>query len=368
MNDEIELVAEIRPDVDPYAPEARTAARARLGVMRRKPYRLVLAGALAVGVAATAVAVMNGPAREAVPVALATPEMAKMSAEELLGRAAGQAAGDDLRPRADQYIEVSSQVMYSATAVSSGGTSRYLYRNNRTIWQSADGSRAGVLQSERLEPKAYPGWPVPDYAWDNIGEVSLMKLTHCDTVAPLWARYDYFSLSTWPDDVAGMRALLYDEGRNGSGPDQAAWTAVGDVLRENYVPPAQRAALFKAAATIPGVTVTENAQDAAGRHGLGAGREFRGIREEIIFDATTYELLGERQVVVDADQAQAPVGSLLGSTAQLEVKITDTVPAVADDPGAVCPEPAPSPDPANDSSASPETSPYGTPPKPSGTS
>ncbi|GAA1017027.1 hypothetical protein Aple_102300 [Acrocarpospora pleiomorpha] len=357
MNDEIELVAQIRPDVEPYDADAKIAARARLRTSRRKAYRIVLAGALAVGaVAATTVVAMNRPEREATPVVVAMPKMAKMSAEELLGRAAGQAAGDDLRPRADQYIEVSSQVMYSATAVSSGETSRYLYRNNRTIWQSADGSRAGVLQSEGLEPKAYPGWPVPDHAWDNVGDVSLMKLSKCEA-GPLWYRYDYVSLSQWPDDVTGMRAFLYNEGRNGNGPDQAAWTAVGDILRENYVPPAQRAALFKAAATIPGVTVNENAQDAAGRHGLGAGREFLGIRQEIVFDATTYELLGERQVVVDAEQAKAPVGSVLASTAQLEVKITDTVPAVADDPGLVCPEPASSPAPATDSSKSPTTEP-----------
>jgi hypothetical protein len=132
-----------------------------------------------------------------------------------------------------------------------------------------------------------------------------------------------------------MRARLYAEDNNKNPADSEAWTAVGDLLRETYMPPDQRAALFKAAGTIPGVTVTENAEDAAGRKGVGVGRVSNGVREDLIFDPGTYEFMGERGVVVDADAAKAPVGSLVASTAQLKTSVADSAPDVKD-PKAGC--------------------------------
>ncbi|MFC7642473.1 hypothetical protein ACFQX6_17100 [Streptosporangium lutulentum] len=56
-----------------------------------------------------------------------------------------------------------------------------------------------------------------------------------------------------------------------------------------------------------------------------------GERQEYIFDRKTYMYLGERSVVIDAAKAEAPVGSVLTSSAQLKVSVADHAPAVVDE-------------------------------------
>ncbi|WP_433254201.1 CU044_5270 family protein [Streptosporangium sp. CA-135522] len=347
-NDEIEMVAGIRPDAPPYDHEAKSAARRGLAAavagrrsLWRRPYAMVLAGALAVVVGGTVTVMTQAREREAgrTEVVVAMPKIAPMSASEVLGRAARAAARSDLDPRDDQFIKVESQTMYGAfggMGTDADGhaqsETRYLYRSKRAIWQSANGERDGALKIEYLEPRAYPGWPIPQEAyrqekggWD--------RLPACGK-SPAYLRTDYASLKKLPDDAEGMRAHLYTGDRGGNSKDEAAWTAVGDMLRENYMPPAQRAALFKAVGTIPGVDVVQDAEDAAGRKGIGVGRVFAGVREDLIFDPETYELLGERGVVVDEKVAKSPAGSLVASTAQLSVTVTDSLPEMPEASGA----------------------------------
>ncbi|MCT9932940.1 CU044_5270 family protein [Planotetraspora sp. A-T 1434] len=358
MNDEIDMISQARPEAAPYSVTAKMAARrgltgASAPARRRKPYGIAFAGvatAAAAGVVAVGVLApaphtgTQGIGSQATgshgtggsgSAVVALPKISKMSAVEVLGKAAR--AVTDLSPRDDQFIKVTSQTMYGAFGggmadVKTGETdkeTRYLYRSKRTIWLSADGTRDGALKREFLDPKAYPGWPIPKAAYAEQG-VEWDKLPACPTV-PDTAYIELKKLPTGPD---GMRAYLYSK-KGSASPDDAAWTAVGDLLRETYMPAAQRAALFKAAGTIPGVTVSEDAEDAAGRRGIGVGRVSNGVREDIIFDPKTYELLGERGVVVDEKEAKSPVGSLVASTAQLEVSVDDTAPKV-DDPAAGC--------------------------------
>src|SRR5438552_1398699 len=91
--------------------------------------------------------------------------------------------------------------------------------------------------------------------------------------------------------------------------DGRAWTAVGDLMRESYLPPAQRAAVFQAAELIPGVTLVRDVQDAAGRTGIAVARvdDRRGLRDELIFNPATYLYQGERVFVVDPAKADAAV-------------------------------------------------------------
>ncbi|MEZ0072221.1 CU044_5270 family protein [Planotetraspora sp. GP83] len=361
MSDEIEMIAQARPEAGPYSMTAKMDARRRLTTAspKRRPYGIAFAGVATVAAASVvAVGVLapaqhtgtNGAGSQSTgtqgtgtlgtggsgSAVVALPKISKMSAEEVLGRAAR--AVTDLTPRDDQFIKVSSQTMYGAfgggavntdMGQTSEGT-RYLYRTKRTIWLSADGKKDGSLKIDYLEPRAYPGWPIPPEAHKQTG-TEWNRLPACPTVPDT----AYTELKKLPADVDGMRAYLYARDGGENPPHVGAWTAVGDLLRETYMPAAQRAALFKAAATIPGVTVSENAEDAAGRTGIGVGRVSAGIREDIIFDPKTYELLGERGVVVDEKEAKSPVGSLVASTAQLEVSVDDNAPPV-DDPAAGC--------------------------------
>ncbi|GAA3151138.1 hypothetical protein GCM10010466_47820 [Planomonospora alba] len=355
-DDEIQLVARIRPEAAPYDPGAKAAARRGLAAaaasrpavrsLWSRPRMMVLAGALAVAAGAAGAVVVaagepggepggglrRGPAQEVV---VAMPETAPVSASEVLGRAA-EASRTELDPRDEQFIRIESETMYRSYGDPGGKReTRHLYRTKRVIWLSADNSRDGSLTIEHLEPKAYPGWPIPEDAYDEVGRTDRHRLPVCGGAAADRPTH-YTALKRLPADADGMRAHLYTPGGGDASADEAAWDRVNELVTETYMPPAQRAALFRAAATIPGVDVVENAEDAAGRTGIGVGRVDReGIRGDLVFDPETYELLGYREIVVDAGRAGAPEGSLMASTAQLSVTVADEAPEV-DEPAAGC--------------------------------
>ncbi|WP_084959494.1 CU044_5270 family protein [Thermoactinospora rubra] len=345
---EIELFTNERPDPAPYDPGAKAMARDRLVAAARagqagarpawrRPLTLATAGALALAGAFVAAGVLPAETARRPPAATVT-QARLMSAAEVLHRAAG-AVAEEPAPRDDQYIVVKSQTMYPAFQMGSGKESRYLYRTNRTIWLKAKASTDlrepyGVLTVENLEPKEYPGWPIPEEAHEGVGKSETLPLVNCDGgTMPEHLRTDYAALKRLPADAAGMREHLYAASKDSKSDfrDRAAFGRAGDLLRETYLPPAQRRALYEALATLPGVSVAGDVTDAAGRAGIGVGMEvYDGVRQDLIFDPATFELLGEREVVVDAGKAKAPEGSLLASTAQLEVSVADTAPAAED--------------------------------------
>ncbi|MGC5410127.1 CU044_5270 family protein, partial [Streptomyces sp. DT225] len=105
-------------------------------------------------------------------------------------------------------------------------------------------------------------------------------------------------------------------------PDQDAFEAIGELLRETLMPPRTAAALYKAAARIPGVSVDADAVDAAGRHGVAIGREDAGPMEPLIFHKKTKAFLGEREGAV-RDAGHVKKGDLLGVSAVMHRTVVD---------------------------------------------
>src|SRR5215469_12039535 len=104
----------------------------------------------------------------------------------------------------------------------------------------------------------------------------------------------YRLLQALPTDPHTLLNLIYKETSGaGQSPDQEAFTTIGDLLRESIAPPEVSAALFRAAALIPGVTVVPNAVDAAGRPGVAVSFTSNGEQSEWIFDQQTSQMLGE---------------------------------------------------------------------------
>lgn len=68
----------------------------------------------------------------------------------------------------------------------------------------------------------------------------------------------YRFLQTLPTDPRALLDMIY-AGTKGAGqsPDQEAFPTIGDLLRESIPPPAVSAALYRAAALIPGVTLVD---------------------------------------------------------------------------------------------------------------
>ncbi|MFB8115519.1 MULTISPECIES: CU044_5270 family protein [unclassified Streptomyces] len=107
---------------------------------------------------------------------------------------------------------------------------------------------------------------------------------------------------------------------------QDTFDTIGELLRETLMPPRTAAALYKAAAKIPGVTVDPDAVDAAGRHGIGVARDDTraGWRTAWIFDPATLGYLGERTYLI-RDTSMGGKGTLVNASAVLERAVVDTL-------------------------------------------
>ena len=73
-----------------------------------------------------------------------------------------------------------------------------------------------------------------------------------------------------------------------------AWRLRAGVELETIVPPATAAALYRAAALIPGVTLIGRVTNADGRPGIAVAWTGHGDRYEWIFDPSTLQFIGER--------------------------------------------------------------------------
>jgi hypothetical protein len=119
-----------------------------------------------------------------------------------------------------------------------------------------------------------------------------------------------------PEDPGELLARIYAESKNqGHSADGQAFTVIGDLLAESLLSPEATAALYRAAARIPGVELVPDAVDAAGRHGVAVARTEQSRRREWIFDRATGQYLGERSYLVE-DTEYGRAGTLLSITAE----------------------------------------------------
>jgi hypothetical protein len=70
--------------------------------------------------------------------------------------------------------------------------------------------------------------------------------------------------------------------------------------------------------------VVPHAVNAVGRAGVAVSRS----GTELIFDPKTYQLLGEGAVLTKAVRGEGPAGTVVGATAELQVKVVDHLPKV----------------------------------------
>ncbi|MYR94897.1 MULTISPECIES: CU044_5270 family protein [unclassified Streptomyces] len=105
---------------------------------------------------------------------------------------------------------------------------------------------------------------------------------------------------------------------------QAVFDQIGDLIRETVLPPETAAALYKAAALIPGVTEAPDAVDALGRHGVGIAREDTrfATRSEWVFDPEGFSFLGSRTFLTK-DSEIGGKGALLDAQAVQKRSVVD---------------------------------------------
>jgi hypothetical protein len=286
MND-LELMERFRAEIAP--PDPAAVSRARAGMFHDHPVRKAarprwqlvpiagLAAAATIAVAVTAWPSSGPPA---------APDGAR-----LLRLAADEARQEPLlTPRPDQFV------FFDTKVISAEPDSTSLQVRTQQMWLSVDGRREGAYRSATVPA---------------VGNGHLVTTGKVVSSAPAYRR-------DLPTDVSAMREYLY--GRTGTA--ETAWGRVCNLLREKYLPPDTTAALFEAAATIPGITVIPDQVDLAGRPGIAVSRSAGEIRQDLIFAPSTHRLLGERDIEL-RDSVHYPKGTVFGESAQLRVAIVD---------------------------------------------
>jgi hypothetical protein len=121
----------------------------------------------------------------------------------------------------------------------------------------------------------------------------------CPSIGSLNAP-SYRLLQTLPTNPRALLDLINKaEQGHGPNPAQEAFVTIGDLLRGEIAPPQVSAALYRAAALIPGVTVDPHAVDAIGRHGIAVAfalKDSPGVSYEWIFDSKNLQLIGDRTI------------------------------------------------------------------------
>jgi hypothetical protein len=214
--------------------------------------------------------------------------IAVLTAKQVLDAAATSALSHPgATPRPDQFIY---------TKVGDGGG------HVVQTWLSVDGSRNGLMEDQgpngkstmlgcvngerqiRLpgyNGKPYPGPAKPKAAVPLDGPV----VTEPCTPQPAFFPAMPTTASAMPAYLAKTQGVRLNDINDVA-------KVVEGIFQSDYLLPAQRAALYKFLATTPGLTLERNVKDVTGRPGIGVGWSFQGSKAMLIFDPSTYTLLG----------------------------------------------------------------------------
>jgi hypothetical protein len=283
--------------------EFRADHPARPAVRTRRPRRMALAaaGACLLAAAAVTAGLIGLPGHSGSPAGGPGGQVAAAQLLSKIADAASRARAADVRDSQFEYI--ASEVSFGT---GDGATPSQPHK--RQIWiPVADLCGPGLLlengQKTSLSERKQAG-SVTGGNGQNTRDVGPRCPDRGSLNDPT-----YRLLQSLPTDPRVLLNLIYTTEKGaGQSPGQEAFTTIGDLLDESIAPPEVSAALYKAAALIPGVSVVPDAVDAIGRPGVAVSFTFNGEQSEWIFDKNTLQWLGERDFMN---------GTLTGKTAVL---------------------------------------------------
>ncbi|MFG2618806.1 CU044_5270 family protein [Streptomyces sp. NPDC048507] len=288
----------------------REAARSERTAPSRRSKRPLFIS-LGVVAAACAVAVAftlggNGPGDH---LEAAKPDPAAVQLLDRIALAAAETSAPAVRDGQFLYTKTSGHST-SLSEVAGGEMEPARTDESAEQWVSVDGSAKTMTRTAKgteVDPQTDPGQ----------GKPSINGPT-------------YRFLESLPTDPDKLLELIYADTRlnhgkdSGSttGPDQEAFVAIGDLLRTMEAPPGVSAALYRAAARIPGVVMVPDSTDSVGRAGVAVARVHKGERTEWIFDKSSLRLLGERTLLLK-DSAWGKAGTPVTSVSIVARGVTD---------------------------------------------
>jgi hypothetical protein len=276
------LVSELRLAASP--PAGRPATR-----RRRKPAIVIAAAGAAALAAAIVLTLLPGNTPGSSP-----------AAARLLAKIATAAARQPSPPvRNSQFWYIKSWVAFQSCNGGSATSKCILERpHERQIWQSVSSlCVAGLLREYGQDTRLTlsPAGLMPLSPAGSTVPGSPRPRLHCPDQGGV---HDptYRFLQSLPTGPHALLSLIEREMQGQLPRPEEAFTTIGDLLREAIAPARVSAALYRAAALIPGVTVVPDATDAIGRHGVAVAMTYQGVRSEWVFSKQTLQYLGERDI------------------------------------------------------------------------
>ncbi|MGW7405959.1 CU044_5270 family protein [Streptomyces sp. NPDC054833] len=199
-------------------------------------------------------------------------------AVDLLNRIAAVAASKKaVAVRDDQYVYVRTKGFMKF----SDNDIRILRESN---WTAVDGKRSGLRRITVLSgPPPRPRDPFSSYAKGTKD----MKLSPDPNVTT------FRELEALPTDPDALLDKIYADTKDKKSINRgAALEKIGDMLADATLLPEVDAALYRAAAKIPGVWVVEDVKDYAGRPGIGLSFKNGDDRAVWVFDKKSLSYLG----------------------------------------------------------------------------
>jgi hypothetical protein len=244
----------------------------------RRSRRIILA-------AAVAAAAVGAVVFQTLPGSVGTPTSA--SASPFLRQAARAVLTAPTFQEQSSVVPQPNQYVYSETEDPSGTLVK--------IWLSADGSLPGLQRwtsGIKGEVPATGEIPYPACTVDQA------ESTGCNPEAG--------HLPDFPTNPSALMSYLNQIGlvesidTGSSAANTPGWIdndlakGIMYLMQTSYLLPAQQSALFTLMAQTPGFTIVPNMADAIGRVGVGVEWSFEGSAGALIFNPTTYALLGVR--------------------------------------------------------------------------
>ena len=257
-------------------PAAHHAARAQRP--RRTAWRVAGAGLLAAAAAAASVIGLTGQSGSTGGHVAAARLLSKIA--DVAARAPAQHVTDN------QFMYIETEVGVAARDGKPASAKPHL----RQVWIPVADLCGPGLAIDNGKRFSISDKPTPDMVANAVH----LKCPYRGTVN----EPSYRLLQSLPTDPHTLLNLIYKKTAGaGQSSDQEAFTTIGDLLRESIAPPEVSAALFRAAALIPGVTVIPRAVDATGRPGIAVSFTSNGEQSEWIFNKQTLQMLGELDFV-----------------------------------------------------------------------
>ena len=338
MIDELEIVRRAF-DAPAQDPEARERALARLREAmasgrppstatrrpRRKAHPARWLGVAAAIVASLLVANSLFPPHHGHPSASGAPKLSPKATAALRRAAAVASAGPPTAIPAGQYMLVSSADWTLAdqssgtdggTDVTTGQSFHYSVEQTSQTWLAHDGSgfRVSTITDFRFAS-----------AQDHLIWIAMLRpdipRKHDvlrDDIAPGDLTHGH-DMALLPTDASELESALRST-TSGELDDEQVMKAAVDILIYGKPSPAQRGALFKVLADLPGIRIKKGVADPSGRIGTAMLLPQEGDTKEVIFDPETSFIMATLELAGSYD------GTPLGSQTFDAPSIVDQIP------------------------------------------